>query len=1009
MIVIINSNTSKKPSFLKRFFHKREDIEEHFSQVCAEQDNPLDYFISYVENQPDLILVLSLEGKVISYNRDKINEYLGYKPEQKIQLKEIVSEEDYDVLISTFHKTLEGKSKRVEIQALSKQGEQLEVIGRFTPIVDASKNIAGVFFTIESIKVPEYLHESELLKAVRSEQAQKVTGIGSWEYLISEDEIKFSESCCKIFDLKDLEDKSLNTFISIVHPQDFEEVNALMTEAIKNGTSYSTEFRLHREDTNELRYVKVNVEVEEKDHKPTKLIGLVRDTTERKKLDALLLGTINDYRYVFDHLDAGIWKGKSIDSELRFASKGIANIFQISLEKIYANPGYWKDMVLQEDREELLEKYKLLEQGERIEHEYRIKDGNGVMKWIYEQTIPKINEFGEVTHLFGMVTDISEEKEMRQKLEFLAGNDALTALPNQYSLHERIDELIESKDTEHFALLNVNLDGFHWINDHLGYQIGERVLKKIANRLIEILSRKDYLAKAGNDAFVFVIQDYNNKDVVFEFAEKVIEIIKNQIVVEGYELHVTTSIGIGFYPDSGDSKLVLLENAETALYHAKHQGKNNYQIYSFDSDIESHKRYILERDLLQAIQDEDFEVYYQPQVNPKDDKVEGAEALIRWNHKEWGIIPPNEFILIAEEQHLIHHIENWVIEAVFKQLQTWKNQGYKLFPIAINISPIRFLKADVVDEIKKRLNEYQIDPKYIELEITENSLLKNEKTVVAALKELKELGIRIAIDDFGTGFSSFHYLQNFDLDTLKIDKMFIDNLNVVNGKDSKEATIVSSLLYLAKGLKMKVVAEGIEEFEQLEFLKQEECDSIQGYLYSRPVPASEFEEIIRSGYLKPKKLEEPINELTERRKYFRFDFPSHVIAKMNITAVNKQKVNLASAVILIENISLDGMRFLTTLSLPVNPNIKLNYQFKLMNENFQLSGSLIYLNHEKADTYSYGVSFDISEMEEKRLAEVINKMTISKRDKTEIPDTDFINESPYTFLRKKASFNHTEN
>lgn len=709
----------------------------------------------------------------------------------------------------------------------------------------------------------------------------------------------------------------------------------------------------------------------------------------------------DDLQYVFNHLHVGIWIRETMESEMIFVSKGMEKITQRSLESLYREPDYWKDMILPDDREEVFNRYRLLNKGQMVQHQYRIKDGNGTTKWIYEQTIPVINNNHQVVYLFGVVTDVSPKIELLKKVEFLMTNDPVTTLPNMYSCYQKIDELIKSNKNSSFALLYIDIDNFSWINDYLGHKIGDIVLKRLSSRLISKLPEEGYLAKMENDAFIMILSCTNNKDRIFRFAEMLTQLVREKITIEEYELHVTASIGISFYPENGHSNLRILENAHTALRHAKRLGKNNFQIYSFDRDISAHKKYMLEKDLRKAIANEEFEVYYQPQINPNNNAVVSAEALIRWNHEKWGIVSPEEFIPIAEEKHLIHLIGDWVIETVLHQMKTWQKQGYPLCPVSINISPVRFLRTGLENVIKKALDKYQVQAKYLQIEITEGSLLKFEENIMDTLKALKKLGVTIILDDFGTGYSSFHYLQKIDCDILKIDQSFIHNLISEEETETKEAAIVSSLLHLAKGLNMKVVAEGVEEYNQLEFLKQKQCDIIQGYLYSEPVPLDQFEQILQKRIIKPKRQKATVKPEQERRKYFRFYFSTLLPAKMRITEVHHRKINIGAATILIENISIGGIRFLSSLKLPVISNMKLSFQFNIMNQYFDLDGSLVYKNEESKNIYAYGVSFQITEREKDKLAEIINKMTIMKRLNQAIPDTKFIEENPYSFLRKK--------
>src|SRR5690625_2414461 len=687
----------KRTNFLKKLFKKRSNVAR--SIPTTEMDQVvrilLDYYISFVQNHPDLILVFSLDGKLVTDNKRDINNLLGYRPKQKVLYKDLISKEQFELLISAFNTAKIGKSERIQFDILNKHNDQLHLIGTFIPIETPDKRIEAVSLILKDITKKKKLERANKLKRNHLEQAQEIANMGSWEYHVLTDDIKCSKSCYDIAGLRPTTKLSKETIFSIVHPEDRHKLIHLLKDAISKGTSFTAELRINHGQTNELRYIKIKVEIETEANEPIKLIGVLKDFTEQKRLEIELRETNKGYRYIFDNLPAGFWMWDVSKNKLIFASKGLSNILQKPLTTLYEQGNFWDDMVLQEHRESFNEKNKQISKGEHIDQYYRIEAGDGTVKWIHEQTIPKVDESGEITSLFGRVIDISHEIEMKRKLEFLARHDSTTSLPNNYSLHEKIDELINDDTINNFAIFYIDIDNFHWITNYLGHQIGDKVLKVIANRLISLCPENGFLAKENSDAFIFIVYNFHDKEGVFNIAEHIIQHIAKPVKVEDYEFHVTASLGISFYPDNGDRKLILLENAHTALYHAKSLGKNNYQIYSFDRDISAHKKYMLEKDLRQAIINEEFEVYYQPQVNAKTNTIVGAEALIRWNHKDWGIVSPGEFIPIAEKKHLIDVIGDWVIRNVSEQINSWKKKGLTIDPISINVSPIRFLKPGI--------------------------------------------------------------------------------------------------------------------------------------------------------------------------------------------------------------------------------------------------------------------------------------------------------------------------
>lgn len=995
-------NKPKRTGLIKSLFQglgsdERMDatMEDNFTEQIL-----LNYYIPFVQNHPDLTLIFSLDGEIDVDGKRNINNFLGFRARETIQFRDLIAKEQFNLLVTAFNKARNGTTEQVKFDILNKKGETINLAGTFIPIETPSKRIEAISLILRDMTTRRKLENENKLKSNHLEQAQEIANIGSWEYDILHDEIKCSKSCYKLVGLKPGATPSKEKIFAFVHPDDRRKLLSLLDAAIMRGVAFVEEVRINHAKTNELRFIKIKVEVESKENKIIKLIGVIKDHTNERNLENELRKTNQDYLHIFDNLHAGFWMWDVRAKKLTFASQGLSRILEKPLSVLYENPNFWDDIIFPEHRNDYDQNIENLKEGEHVNQYYQIITGNGEAKWVHEQTIPRVDESGGITHLFGRVVDITNEMEMRKKLEFLAKYDPITSLPNHYSLHEKLRELIADKSIVNFALFYIDLDNFHWVIDYLGHQMGDKILKAIANRLSELCPENGFVSKENNDVYTFIIFNYPDTEMIYNIAENIVSSIAKPVQIDGYEFHVTASLGISFYPDNGSLKLPLLENARTALFHAKNLGKNNYQIYSFDDDISAHKKYMLEKDLRQAIENEEFELYYQPQVDAKTNAIVGAEALIRWNHKDWGVVSPDEFIPIAEEKHLIDQIGDWVIRQVCHQLHLWQNENIAICPISINISPIRFLKEGIMETINIALNHNSILPKYIKLEITESSILQNNENVLNTLQQLRDLGVKIALDDFGKGYSAFTCLQKFDFDVLKIDQSFIQNIFSNQKSETKDAAIVSTILHLAHALDIDIVAEGVEVFEQLTFLAQKQCNIIQGYIYSKPVPAIRFEQLLQKRYLKPLKQKKIVKPKQERRKYFRFAFPSHLPAKMYITEINKRAINIGYATILIENISLGGIRFLSTLSLPVISDMKFNFEFELMEKNFKLDGIFVYKNEERLNVFSYGVSFHIAEGEKNKLAKIINKMTVFSKLNQKIPYTQFIEEDPYAYFAK---------
>jgi len=704
---------------------------------------------------------------------------------------------------------------------------------------------------------------------------------------------------------------------------------------------------------------------------------------------------ISNFQYIFDHLTSGIWLREKLDGDLVYASKGFEEILNLPLTKIYKTPSLRYQMVHPQYKKEVTANFQSVAQGKTVQMLYPITDGKRQKKWLLEQIIPRVDNAGTVTQIFGMITDVTHEMDIEEKLNFLANYDSLTRLPNQKSLFEMLDNNCRERTT--FALLYLDIDRFYVINNSLGYQIGDEALKEIAERLSGLTPEDGYLARLNSNDFIMLVKNYGDEIRVYELAEKILRSFEKSFTIQDYVLHITTSIGITFFPEEGERRLTLLENAHTALFQAKRQGKNNYQLFSHSRDISSYKKYVLDRDMRLALLNEEFSLYFQPQVEPSKGFVVGAEVLIRWQHPEWGDISPAEFIPLAEENHMVNQIIDWEIEKVCSILHEWKKKGYRLYPISINISPIRFMKKGLVEFVRTQLEKYEVNPRYLELEITESSLLKTDQSVLNILKELKNLGVKVAVDDFGTGYSSLDYLRKIKPDTIKIDKTFIKN---IKSESEIDKGVVASILFLGKRLDMKVVAEGVEEKDQLDFLKQNECDMIQGFLFSEPVPQEKYEKIIQVGYLKAVQKSKKKGSMRENRNFYRFELPFHVHGKMTIAEVNNQVVQVGSTPILIENFSLGGIKILSNLKLPVNSNMKFKFEFKVLGEDIEVHGKLRWIEDELQDVYSYGVLFNLNRTLEDHMARLINRMTTLRITNQPIPNTEFVYDQVTVFFNK---------
>ena len=447
----------------------------------------------------------------------------------------------------------------------------------------------------------------------------------------------------------------------------------------------------------------------------------------------------------------------------------------------------------------------------------------------------------KVCEAVGTAIDISQRKRAEEKIKYMAYHDLLTSLPNRVQFVQRLESRIEQakKQGGSFAVMYIDLDGFKRINDTMGHMVGDELLKAVGRRLVESVRKKDVAARIGGDEFALLLPHMNAADAA-ACAQRLIKEMGQKYMIHGREMYVTPSIGISMYPDDGHTYEELLQHADAAMYHAKGEGKNQFRFFE-PAMIESmKKKLLLESALRKALEENQLRLHYQPQVDIKRNKLIGVEALVRWYHPETGMVPPSDFIPTAEESGLIIPLGEWVLREACRQIKHWHRAGYEPFPVAVNISIRQFMAEGFPNLVQEILAETGLDPHFLELEITE-SLASDFRAAKEILYELKRIGVKVSIDDFGSGYSSLRYLSELPINKLKIDRVFIQELNL------KNQSVIKAMIALAKNLELEVIAEGVETDSQVEFLKAQHCYLVQGYRFFKPMEAAQMEELLQEA------------------------------------------------------------------------------------------------------------------------------------------------------------------
>lgn len=553
----------------------------------------------------------------------------------------------------------------------------------------------------------------------------------------------------------------------------------------------------------------------------------------------------------------GHWEWDIEDNSLHL-SREFHNIFGLNSQEFTSTPAELLRSIHPDDRDLFASKFN---QAKKDRHpfsfQHRLLLSDGSERMIYQEAEIATDPASGHLQLIGTAQDITERKKAENEIRRLAYYHDLTNLPNRALLRERLSYVLEQAERYErlVAILSLDLDQFRRINDTLGHSLGDELLRKVADRLAacvrhrDLIARKRFLdsidseaehdatiAHLGGDEFVALLTEIGRAEDAAIVAQRITESLSKPFDLDGNEVVITASIGIALYPINGKDVEVLLKNADAALHHAKERGRNSYEFYSEGINVRAHERLSLENSLRKAVENEDFQLYYQPKIDLQTGIVTGVEALLRWQHLDKGTIPPAEFIPLAEESGLIVPLGAWVLHAACAQNKAWQDANLPPMRVSVNISARQFKKHQLAHTINDVISKTGLDPRYLEIEITEGLLMEDTDISGKILEELKSMGLHIALDDFGTGYSSLSYLKRFPIDTLKIDQSFIRDITT----DPDDAAIVTAIVALSKSLRLNVIAEGVETKDQLKFLVKHQCHEVQGYFFSVPLPGDAF-------------------------------------------------------------------------------------------------------------------------------------------------------------------------
>lgn len=636
-----------------------------------------------------------------------------------------------------------------------------------------------------------------------------------------------------------LEEMLGNSVLAFIH----DEWQSLAIAAINyvkhraQGIKDSFDFKLCRKDGSSLWAIVSANPVFDQSGQYVGILGMFTDITKRKQAEVEVQQSEQKYRNLFHNSLVGMFRSSLVDSTIIDANAAILKMFGFATYEDIKTVDLYVNFA---DRERL--KQLLIEQGFVENFEAQVKRQDNSVFWVSFSA----KLYPQEGYLEGVMIDITDRKVAQENSQYQAKHDLLTGLPNRTLFNQELSASLAqvSKSQSLLSVMFLDIDRFKTINDTLGHVVGDRLLQCVAERLTNCLQKDGIVARWGGDEFTFLLPQMSSAEAAIHIAQKILAQFKPAFNLEGHQLHISSSIGIALYPQDGENGDTLLRNADAALYRVKQQGRNNYQFYTAAINSQASELLLLENELYDALEREEFLVYYQPQVNTTTGEITGMEALVRWQHPKLGLVTPAKFIPLAEETGLIVPIGEWVLQTACAQNKAWQDAGFPALRVAVNLSARQFQQLLLLDTVTQTLQQTGLSPEFLELEITETIAMQDMDFSKKILNNLYEMGVQLSIDDFGTGYSSLGYLKQFPLHTLKIDKSFVRDV----ATDSRNAGIIQAIMTLGRGFNLRVIAEGVETEAQKDCLLSFQCEEMQGYLSSPPLPVEEATQFLGNSY-----------------------------------------------------------------------------------------------------------------------------------------------------------------
>jgi diguanylate cyclase (GGDEF)-like protein/PAS domain S-box-containing protein len=743
---------------------------------------------------------------------------------------------------------LGGRIWRGELINRRKDGSLYYEEMTITPVQDRKGEITHYIAIKQDISERRRVEAKLLLLTERLSLATGVAKLGVWEWDLASNAFTWDAAMFEIYGFPRVVPMPYAKWSAAVYPEHLPAVEATWRKAIDERSQGAVEFRIISADGAIRNVSAVGRVVLDEHANVSRVLGIAQDITERKEAEEALFAEKERAQVTLNCIGEAVIC-TDIWGNITFLNLVAEKMTGWSRQEAGGRP--------------MAEVFRILDAANRepIPNPMGIAGGQNETVHLPTNSIlirrdgreipiedcvsPIHDREGQATGAVIVFRDVSAARAMAQQMSHSAQHDFLTGLPNRVLVNDRVNQAIAfaQRRSKKVGVLFLDLDGFKHINDSLGHAIGDKLLQSVAKRLLDCVRGSDTVSRQGGDEFVVLLSEVELSEDAAITARRMLELVAEAHSIDQHDLHVTTSIGVSVYPDDGLDAETLVKNADTAMYQAKENGRQSYQFFKPAMNVRAVERQSIEEGLRRALERQEFVVHYQPKIDLKTGEITGAEALLRWTHPTRGLVPPAQFIPVAEDCGLILPIGNWILREACKQARAWLDAGLPLTTIAVNISAMEFRGEHFLEGVFAILDDTGLDPRYLELELTESVLMKHAESTESILKALRTRGVQLAVDDFGTGYSSLSYLRKFPINSLKIDQSFVRQITAT----PDDTAIVTAVISMGRSLGMRVVAEGVETQEELAFLQAHDCEEAQGYYFSRPVPPQQFAKLLETG------------------------------------------------------------------------------------------------------------------------------------------------------------------